>query len=233
MYCIQCGVELEKGETICPLCGLKVYHPLLEKEIAEAKKESLYPAQEETLEVSRHGILFIITFLFLVPVVVCLLTDFFVNKHIIWSGYVVVSLAAVYVMVCLPLWFRRQNPVVFFPIHCVALLLVALYVCLKTGGHWFLSFALPVGAALLLIVETVITLLKYVKKGQLFIFGGAFIALGLSVVLIEFLLKVTFHVPMLWWSLIALAVLFIVGMMLIVIGISKPIRESLHKRFFI
>lgn len=233
MYCIQCGVELEKGETVCPLCGLKVYHPLLENEIAETKKDRLYPAQEEAPEVSRHGILLIITFLFLIPVGVCLLTDLFVNKHIIWSGYVVVSLAAVYVMICLPLWFRRQNPVIFFPIHCVALLLLALYVCLKTGGHWFLTFALPVGAALLLILETVITLLKYVKKGQLFIYGGAFIALGLTIVLIEFLLKVTFKVPMQWWSLIPLSVLFIVGMMLIVIGITRPLRESLHKRFFI
>ena len=233
MYCVQCGVELEKGEIVCPLCGLKVYHPELEKEISEESKDELFPSYEETPEVSRHGILFIITFLFLIPVVVCLLTDLAVNRHIIWSGYVVVSLAAVYVMICLPLWFRRQNPVIFFPIHCAAILLVALYICLKTGGHWFLTFAFPVGAVLEVIIETEIVLLRYVKKGQLFVFGGAFIALGLTIVLIEFLLKETFGIEMLWWSLIPLAVLFIVGMMLIVIGISRPLRESLQKRFFI
>ena len=31
MYCIKCGVELADSEKVCPLCGLKVYHPELEK----------------------------------------------------------------------------------------------------------------------------------------------------------------------------------------------------------
>ena len=233
MYCIQCGVELEKGAKVCPLCGLKVVHPMLKEVLAKEERDTLYPPYEEPGEVSRHGILFIITMLFLIPMAVCLMVDLSLNHHVVWSGYVVVSLLAVYVMVCLPLWFKRQNPVIFFPICCAALLTVALYVCLKTGGKWFLSFAFPVGGAFMLIIEAVITLVRYVKKGQLFVYGGAVIAIGMTMVLIEFLLKVTFGIPMLWWSLIPLAVLFLVGMMLIIIGISRPLRESLHKRFFI
>ena len=27
MYCVKCGVELQKGADACPLCGLPVYHP--------------------------------------------------------------------------------------------------------------------------------------------------------------------------------------------------------------
>ena len=29
MYCVQCGVELQKGVERCPLCSLRVYHPEL------------------------------------------------------------------------------------------------------------------------------------------------------------------------------------------------------------
>lgn len=27
MYCINCGVELADSETVCPLCGTRVFHP--------------------------------------------------------------------------------------------------------------------------------------------------------------------------------------------------------------
>mgnify|MGYP001071229356 CR=1 FL=1 len=28
MYCVNCGVELADSETVCPLCGTRVFHPL-------------------------------------------------------------------------------------------------------------------------------------------------------------------------------------------------------------
>ena len=27
-YCVNCGVELEKSEKCCPLCGVEVHNPL-------------------------------------------------------------------------------------------------------------------------------------------------------------------------------------------------------------
>ena len=51
--------------------------------------------------------------------------------------------------------------------------------------------------------------------------------------LVEFLLHITFGLPMYWWSLYPLAVLALVGLLMIVIAISAPLRQSLHKRFFL
>ena len=67
----------------------------------------------------------------------------------------------------------------------------------------------------------------------LYILGGGFIALGGLTVLIEFLLQLSFGIPMLWWSLYPLAVLFLVGLMLVIIGLCPPLRENLHKKFFV
>ena len=67
----------------------------------------------------------------------------------------------------------------------------------------------------------------------LYIVGGGFIALGGLAMLVEFLLHVAFGLPMFWWSLYVVAVLVPVGVMLIVIGVCRPLRESLHKKFFI
>ena len=79
-----------------------------------------------------------------------------------------------------------------------------------------------------------VTLLKYLRKGYLFIFGGTIILSGAYTVLVEFLLNLNFHVhDEFIWSFYPFSVSFILGVMLIVIGICRPLRESLHKKFFL
>ena len=233
MYCVKCGVELQKGVKTCPLCGLPVYHP----DIDESPEPGPYPRHGGEEAVSRSGLLFLVTFAFAIPLVICLLTDLLMNGAVTWSGYVMGGLLTGYVALCLPLWFRRPNPVVFFPIAMAAALLLTLFICLRTGGRWFLPFAFPVGGAALLLAETVIVLLRYAVGGQrhrrLFILGGATIAAGGLCMLIEFLIHVAFGAAMKWWSLYPLSALLLIGVMLIVIGICRPLRQSLHKKFFI
>lgn len=235
MYCMQCGVELQKGVSKCPLCGLRVYHPDLICETPEARP---YPPYDgSAAHVRRGGLLLILSFLFALPVIVCLMVDLKLSGRVTWSGYVTAGVLALYIAVCLPLWFSNRNPVVFYPITMAALLGVALYVCLKTGGRWFLPFAFPAGGALCLIVEAVIVLLRYGvgerRYRVLYILGGAAIALGGYCMLVEFLLHITFEIPMYWWSLYPLTVLTLVGLLMLVIAVSAPLRASLHKRFFI
>ena len=234
MYCVQCGVELQAGAEKCPLCGLRVCHP----EVRETPEPRPYPAFAGGGErVRPGGLLLILSFLFALPIIICLMVDLRLSGGVTWSGYVSLGVCAAYIAVCLPLWFQRRNPVVFFPITMAAGLLLALYVCLKTGGRWFLPFAFPMGGAVCVLVETVIVLLRYAVGARrhrvLYILGGASIALGALCVLVEFLLRVSFGIAMRWWSLYPLVVLTLLGLMLIVIAISAPLRASLHKKFFI
>lgn len=235
MYCIQCGVELQKGAAQCPLCGLRVYHPDLPEERPEARPYP--PFTGSTERVRPGGLLLILSVLFALPIILCLMVDLRLSGGVTWSGYVAAGVLAGYLAVSLPLWFPRLSGVVYFPITAAALLLVALYVCLKTGGRWFLPFALPVGGTACLIAETVIVLLRCAVGEQrhriFYILGGASIALGGLCLLVEFLLHLTFGTPMYWWSLYPLVVLTVIGLLLIVIAISAPLRASLHKRFFI
>ena len=233
MYCMQCGVELQKGVENCPLCGLRVWHPDIEEQLEPAP----YPRREPEETVRRGGMLFIVSVLFLIPLLICLLIDWRINRAVGWSGTVALGLLTGYVSLCLPLWFQRPSPTVFFPIALAAALGLCLWLCLRGGGHWFLSFALPVGAALGLIVEACIVLLRYAvgerRHRALFVFGGALIALGGLCLLIEFLLRVSFGLAMLWWSLIPLTALSALGGMLIAIGACRRLRDSLHRLFFL
>ena len=233
MYCARCGVELQKGVSACPLCGTRVYHP----EIQEKPEALPYPRYAEDETVSRSGALFLVTFLFLLPLCLCLVIDLKMHGAVTWSGYVSGGLAALYFCFCLPFWFQRPNPVIFFPVAVAALSLLSLYICLKTGGHWYLPFALPLTGLLLLLTEPVIVLLRYTVGPQrhraLYILGAAIMALGLSMVLLEFLLKLAFGIPMRWWSLYPLTALVLIGLLLFITGLNKPLRDSMHKRFFI
>ena len=232
MYCIKCGVELADSEKSCPLCQTPVFHPLF----AERAGEPLYPStQNSPLKLRPWGLLIVVTaLLFLLPVIVTILIDLQVRGTITWSGYVVGALQMLYVMAVLPAWFHRPNPVIFVPCSFVSIGLYLLYISVVTDGRWFLTFAFPVLGALGLIVTTTVTLCRYIHRGRLYIFGGSAITLGLFMPVLEMLLNYTFHRPrFIGWSYYPLSALVILGIILLVVALCKPVRESFSKRFFL
>ena len=232
MYCLKSGVELADSEKVCPLCGTRVFHPDLPLPDGEAP----YPAdaRRRTEEFNRSGLLFILTMLAIIPAVICLLCDWRVNGHIVWSGYAAGGIVLTYILAVLPLWFRRPNPVIFVPVDFAAILAYLLYIDLATGGRWFLSFAFPAVGALGLLVSAMVALLRYLPGAHLYIFGGALIISGGLAVLTEFLINLTFKVHQtFFWSLYPLAAGVMLGVMLLIIAVCKPLRRSLHRKFFI
>ena len=231
MYCINCGVKLADSEKQCPLCLTKVYHP----EISQKDADPLYPPQRyPALQVSPTGTRVILTVLFLLPLLICLQCDLLLSGGISWSGYVSGALVVLYVAIVLPSWFRKPNPVIFVPCTFAAVGAYLLYINFATAGSWFLSFAFPVTGFIALVVTAVVTLLRYVRKGMLYIIGGAFIALGAFMPLMEFLLVLTFSsVEFVWWSLYPLTALVLLGGMLIFLAICRPARETMERKLFI
>lgn len=231
MYCINCGVKLSDGQTICPICKTPVYHP----DIDIKKGTPTYPnIDTPPEEYNKKGIMFVITFIFLIPLTLSLICDLSLNHAVIWSGYVIGALIVTYVSLILPFWFAHPNPVIFVPSSFAACAVFLIYINFQTGGHWYLKFALPIVAVCAMITTAAVTLLRYIKRGHLYIYGSVCIATGLFTVLIEILANITFSLrDTLIWSAYPLIAFFIIGMMLIIVAIVKPFRESLHKMFFI
>ena len=231
MYCVKCGVALGDTEKQCPLCGTPVYHPELTREEAEP----LYPHDSmPSKQPHPWGILLIVSLLFLLPMSICLAADLNINGQMNWSGYVIGTLLVLYVMFVLPSWFRKPNPVIFTPVSFAAIALFLLYVCLANDGTWFLPFAFPVTGFLCLLVTAVVVLCRYTRKGLLYVFGGASLAMGGFMVLLEYLLHITFGLPGLGtWSFYPMSVFALLGIGLILIAIVPSFRESLSKKFFV
>lgn len=234
MYCVKCGVEMSKGQKKCPICQTQVYHPDFIVEGEETYPKNNTPPDK----FDRKGLMFIFSAVFLIPLVLCFICDFSIHREIVWSGYAMGGIAFVYLAIVLPFWFRHPNPIIFVPCSFIECLLFLFYIDFATQGGWFLTFALPLVGAFAIIVSAVttlnITLKTTGKRSSLFVYGGAVIALGAICVLTEFLVGITFYKSVKWvWSIYPLVSFFIIGMMLIIIGVCKPLRQSLKKKFFL
>ncbi len=229
MYCIKCGVKLGEAEQCCPLCNTIVCHPDFKPEV----QQGLYPPKKlPEVHSGRAVVNGAILILFLVPLAVCFFSDLHINRTLDWFGYVAGALCLTYICLVLSHWFRKPNPVIFVPCAFVAAGLYLLYVNHATGGNWYGSFALPVLGGLCFLTCAVVTLARYVKRGRLYIFGGAFMALGLFTYVIERLLCKTFSVKFIGWCFYPLGTLLILGGLLIYLAINRSACEVIRRKLF-
>lgn len=229
MYCMNCGVKLGPGEESCPLCGLRAYHPDIQREDGLP----LYPKEWNAPKAERTAWRFFLTVFFVVALAACLLVDLLLTDGVTWSGYVLAGLLTGYILLVLPLWFSRPNYVILLPIDFTAIAALLLYIDLATGGSWFLSFAFPVTGMYGVLITGIYALAKYVRKGRFFQLGGACIAFGCSAMLLELFCSITFHTPMFLWSLYPVGVLGTIGLFWILVGIIRPLGRAIRKRFFL
>lgn len=230
MYCIKCGVKLAASEKKCPLCGTVPYHP----ELVREEGQPLYPNDSlPPKEVRPKAVQAVVLVLFLMPLLITLLCDLRINRTVTWSGYVIGALVVSYVVLALPGWFEKANPVVFVPCGFAAVGLYLLYINLTTDGNWFLSFAFPLVGGVGLIITAMVTLLRYVRRGQLYVLGGGAMAFGLFAPVVEFLLNLTFNRSFVGWSIYPLVALVLLGGLLIYLAINKAARETMERKLFI
>lgn len=229
MYCVNCGVKLVDTEKRCPLCMTRVYHP----DISQPEVPPLYPAGRYPKHRASRGLPIFLTAVTALALFFVLLCDLQINRAITWAGFVVGALMVFYVAVVLPGWFQKPNPVIFVPCGFAAVTVYLLYIDLAVAGDWFLSFAFPVTGGVGLLVTALTALVKYVPKGNLYTVGGFCMALSGFMLLVEFLLHVTFPgVRATGWSLYPLSALILLGGFLIFLGICRPAREAMARKLF-
>ena len=229
MYCIKCGVKLSETEKVCPLCETRVYHP----DIEISYSEPLYPVGKiPKMKHRRYVFSGAVIIMFLIALIVSFMADIHFDGALNWFYYVLGALILGYSAVFLPMWFKKPNPVIFTPCSFAVVCLYLLYINLANGGGWFLSFAFPVTACAAVITEAIVTLVYYLKKGKLYIFGGAFMLLGAYSVLIEYLIYRTFDVSFIGWSFYPFAVMFLLGALLLYLAINKTARETMERKLF-
>ena len=229
MYCINCGAKLADRSEKCPLCGTHL------PEWGEKASIPLYPKVPRPRDQKENlGILFLLTLIFLLLGTLALMLDLITFGTVSFSFYVITPLFLFYAAFLLPRWWNRPNPVIFFPIVYLCVLVFLFFLNLRLGGAWFWTFILPLSGGCFLFLEAAVVLLRYLKKGKLYIFGGLFTAFGALSFVGEILYRATYALPIaLTYSLLPLVLFALPGLGLIVIAIVPPLRRSFEKRFFV
>ena len=70
------------------------------------------------------------------------------------------------------------------------------------------------------------------RKGKLYIIGGALMILGAFMLLIEFLMGTTFNLQFIGWSIYPLCELLLFGGLLIYLAINSAARETMERKLF-
>lgn len=157
-YCVNCGVELEKGCAECPLCDTPVINPR-EKNTNEAK-----PVYPETVDIpkslSKKYLVFVLSLILLIPNLVLLI----LNVFILDSGvvkYVIGGFAVAWIWFLFPFLWKKQIPVVSLAIDAIALL-AYLYMFKHYGDEsgWYTLIVMPVVISLWAICNLFIFWLK-------------------------------------------------------------------------
>ena len=157
-YCVNCGVELEKGCHECPLCDTPVINP------REKNVENQKPAYPEILDipksVNKRYWGFVLTLIVLIPNLVLVVLDLLVIDSIM-TKYIVGGFAVAWIWFIFPLLWKKQIPVISLGIDAIALLVyLNMFKIYGDENGWFNLIVLPVVIALWAICNMFIFWLK-------------------------------------------------------------------------
>lgn len=229
MYCVKCGVRLSDGTEKCPLCATPVWNP--DGKEGVPSYPPTYPVKAKGRH--KHALLFLITLFCMVAsaIVYIVCNDYYKDMSLL--GIIDLGILLVYILFVLPFWFRKPNPVIFLPIDHAAAAGYLLFLCVRTGGKWFLPFAGPILLMSMILTAAFAALMRYVRGGRYYIFGGLFFLLGGAFLLIEGLAHISFDTGFPVWSPYAAGISCIIAIILILAAIIRPMREFFNRMFFI
>lgn len=141
-YCVNCGVELEKGCPECPLCDTPVINPR-EKNIEQDK--FVYPDKIEIPKsVNKRYWAFVLSLVMLIPNSILMILDFLVFESGIVK-YIVGGFFVAWVWFLFPLLWKKTIPVILLGIDAIALLVyLNMFRIYGDDNGWFNSLVLPV-----------------------------------------------------------------------------------------
>lgn len=234
-YCVNCGVELEKSEPSCPLCGVEVVNP------AETRDENdvirPYPKHIERLDtrVDRRYTAAFLSLLLLIPVFICIFTNMITAGTISWSLYVLGGALLLFAWLLLPLLLNRRNVFLCLTIDGLAVGLFLWGVEMITDANWFLRLGLPLTLSVTLYAFVLGWLCLRRNKRDLFVkMAIAFAVSGVLVVLIEQIIN-RYIGGSIWprWSVYALFPCLVLSVILLLLNKRAKFKSELKRRFYI
>jgi len=199
--CINCGVELDDGMAVCPLCGKSPGNKNSKEDIGGNHPSDIitFNKKENRKHVWELG--GILTFS---SIAVCTIVDLLISRKLDWSLYSDVSVLALWMTLTLILFLKGRMLVFFSGIMIILLSALLAFDLIDTGPDWFFPVGLPLAISSSVTGWLIALLYRKARfKGFNIIAASLIILAGLTI-LTELILDNYFHgITDLRWSLIA------------------------------
>jgi hypothetical protein len=204
--CANCGVELDDGLKICPLCGKDPENKDEQEQISNNYPSGIIQLQRKENRRYLWELSGIIAFS---GIAVCTIIDLLISKGLRWSLFSDVSISAAWVILTLCQFAYKRTLTIFTFLMLTILAALFLIDLIDTGSEWFFPVGFPVTIAAFIAAGAVIILSKVVHLKGLNIIASAFILLSGFCIIIEMILDKYFSgfVELRWSLIIAVSIL--------------------------
>ena len=232
-YCVNCGVELDKTCSVCPLCNTKVINP---NELVDTVSPKPFSSRKgEADPVKRTDITIFLTVFLAASAIVCGLLNIFTFKESFWSFYVIGICIILWVFL-LPLFFPNKIKT-FLSLTCdglVILFYLGIISYLHPGNNWFIKIALPLTIVTLGMVILYVFILRHPKHSILSMAALFTAEASILTAFIEILVDNYTNKPIfLTWGAITLVCGIVIDVALITILRQTRLREEIRRRMHI
>lgn len=142
-YCVNCGVELDASAKKCVLCDTPVYHPDKKEDADITAPFSDVIVVPQNMK--KKFVALIITYILLIPNIVCTFINIFTSPEKLWFIYLVSTSLLLWVVFVFPFLSKKLHPYMMWAFDTAA---VALYTFVFHsqsfgGDSWYFNIALP------------------------------------------------------------------------------------------
>lgn len=234
-YCVNCGVELNRSERKCPLCGVEVINPA--DPFRDDPGSKPYPVHIEHLNtrIDRRYTASFLSVLLLIPALITIFTNFLTSGELSWSVYVIGGLLVVFTCCLLPLLMKKRNPYVCLVVDGCSVALLLLLIQLMGEHQWFLALGLPLTVLATLYGVLIAYLIHPARTSDPLKRGAvALTCIGFAMVLVEILIRLhmdAFRWPT--WSGYVLIPCLVLSGCLLLLNKRARLKSELKRRFYV
>jgi peptidoglycan/LPS O-acetylase OafA/YrhL len=183
--CVNCGIELDDGLKICPLCGKHLENSGEQEHIPENYPSYIIQLHKKENRKHLWELSGIIAFS---GITVCTIVDLLINKGLRWSLFCDVSILAVWIFMTISLFVHKRT-LIFIALQMLTILASLFFIDLiATGPEWFFPVGLPVTIAAFIAIGAIVILYKAAHFKGLNIIAAALIILSGFCIIIEMIL---------------------------------------------
>jgi len=199
--CAHCGVELDSGMKICPLCGIDTENAEEQEFVSGNYPSNIIKLQKKEKRKFLWELSAVIAFS---AIAVCTLVDLLVSKKLNWSLFSDIAVSAIWVILTLFRFYYKRTVLLFVLILVTILAALFLIDFISMDKEWFIPVGLPVTLAAFAAVGIVMALYRTARLKGLNIIALALVVLSGFCILLEMMLDGYLDgVVHLRWSLIA------------------------------